>query len=543
MNNTQKHLAARTITAAWRENLNHIRHHTTQTGNHYHLPTHLGPLQFTAHQHALDHLEITTPPTLNHHPTPADTLLHAITGHPLPTHLTADYASANHGHHTATTRQPNPHTTLKHAIAKTPATNTAHYTAHWHPTNFDHHTAHHLEPLATHGHWLHPLARTRLGWKPTDYHHYDYETPHPVHLHLLHANPNLIHTAGKPITGLLTDNGPHITFPMHPWQLTHLKQTQPNLFTHHLTDTGHTLPTWPTASVRTLQTNHPDAGFIKTSLAIRITTTDRGISPTTARLAPQLTHHLTNLTDHPLRHWHFMNDIASCWMPGSRHASAIIRTSLTNITPPGLTPVPALALPVASPTSDGSVASEFVRWFAEEKGQEVRVAGLEWLAEYARLLLEPAMHLASHRGIGMEAHQQNTLIAFSGPVPRAVIVRDLGGIRLWREQLPFAVEFPDSAPIATTDRSQTLRKVAFTVIVNHLGALIAALRSDGVVSEAAAWAVVADIVADQDIPGADRDYYMGKTLPSKAMLSMRLRSDQADRYCAVSNPLYRGGFP
>lgn len=541
MNHTQQHLAHRTITAAWRENLNDIRARTEHHHDHFHLPTHLGPLQFNAHQHAFNHLELTSPPTLNHHPTPADTLLHAITGHPLPTHVRADYASASHGHELAMNRRQGMHGELIHAVNRSGAGDLARYTAHWHPTSFDFHTAHHLEPLATQGHWLHPLARTRLGWKPDDYRRYDLETPTPVAVPLVEANPDLIHLAGKPIEGLLTDQGSRIRFPMHPWQLTHLQQTQRTLFDHHFSDTGETLTAWPTASVRTLYVDHPNVGFIKTSLGIRITTTDRGISPTTARLAPHLTDHLANLSDQPLRHWRFMNDIASCWMPGSRQASAIARSSLAEVTPPGLTPVSALALPASSPTSAGSVASEFVRWFAEVKHQRVEVAGLDWVTEYARLLLEPALHLASHRGIGVEAHQQNTLVAFAGPVPQKVIVRDLGGVRLWRDQLPFPVEFPDTAPIATTDRSQTLRKVAFTVVVNHLGALIEALREDGVVSERAAWDVVREIVADQDIPGFDRDYYMSETLPSKAMLSMRLHNGRGDQYCAVSNPLFRGG--
>lgn len=541
MNHTQQHLAAQTITAAWRENLNDIRQRTQLHHDHYHLPTHLGTLRFSAYKHAFDLLELTNQPTLNHHAAPADTLLHAITGRPLPTYLNADYASASHGHQLAVNRCADVHHELIQAVTKTGASDLAHYTAHWHPSTFDFHTAHHLEPLATHGHWLHPLARTRLGWKPEDYRRYDFETPTPVPVALIEVNPDLIHVAGKPIEGLLCDEGTRVRFPMHPWQLAHLRQTQRHLFDTHFSVTGETLSAWPTASVRTLHIDHPEAGFIKTSLGIRITTTDRGISPTTARLAPHLTDHLANLSDPPLRHWRFMNDIASCWMPGSRQFSAIARSSLAEVTPSGMTPVPALALPAPSPTSDGSLAGEFVRWFAEQKRHGVEVAALEWVAAYARLLLEPAMHLASHRGIGMEAHQQNTLVAFAGPVPQKVIVRDLGGIRLWREQLPFPVEFPDSAPIATTDRHQILRKVAFTVIVNHLGALIEALRRDGVVSERSVWEVVRDIVADQDIPRADRDYYMSDTLPSKAMLSMRLRYSHGDQYCSVSNPLFRGG--
>ncbi|QSB06780.1 IucA/IucC family protein [Natronoglycomyces albus] len=532
---THTHVATRTIAAAWRENLNHIRNRTTINGDHHQLNTASGPLHFTATHSPFNHLTLHQPPTLNGQPAPADDILTAITGQPTPTHLTADFASAVHGHQLATNRATTHRDTLATTVATSPDKGLAHYTAALQPHQFDHHITRHLEPLATGGHWLHALARTRLGWKPHDFTAYDLETTEPLNVPLVRAQG--LKTAGHPIPGLIEPDGDATVLPIHPWQLQHLRHRHPELFTDKsLTLTGDTLTAWPTASIRTLHTPHR-SGFVKLSLGIRITSTDRGISPTTARLAPKLSRKLNALQDPILKNWRFLTDTASAWHPHSRDITAIARSSLAEVTPPGTTPVPALALPCPSPTATTSLAGEYISWAASQNTCAPQVAAQNWLEKYVRLLLPPALHLSAHFGIGIEGHQQNTLIAFNGPHPEAVIVRDLGGIRLWKPQLPFTVNFPDNAPIATTDRMQTHRKVAFTVIHNHLGAVIEALVSDSLIKHQEAWAIVADLIAQTDIPAQDRDYYFAATLPTKAMLTMRLRQT-SDQYLPVDNPLH-----
>nr|WP_277605423.1 IucA/IucC family protein [Glycomyces sp. L485] len=390
-----------------------------------------------------------------------------------------------------------------------------------------------METLATDGHQLHPCARTRLGWNADDIARYDLETPRPIRVRLLADPAGLLARSGADfrdhpmLAGL---DLPDPVVPVHPWQLEHrIRPAHRDLFdTGRLVELDQTIPAWPTAAIRTV-CGRDRPGHLKLALGIHITSTRRDISPATARLAPVLTEKITALVADDPAHA-IAADQSGAWLPGTRDLTAIARAGLTDAAPPGTVVVPASALCAPSPVTGRSLAAEYADWAA---GAET------WIRDYAALVVPPVLRLASRHGIGLEAHLQNTLIAFDGPWPVRLITRDLGGVRLYRPALPFTLEVPETSPVAAPSRGAVRDKVAYTLFQNQLAALADVLARDCGLDRSAFWADLADLVADLDLRAADRDAYLGDRMATKALLTMRLNpGSEVETW--VDNPLGAG---
>lgn len=504
-------LTAAILAAAWRENLTGLRERPS-------------PLPFTAREGAFNQLTVTDAPDIE----PVEAL-EAILDAPVPPHLIDELASARSGHAIAAARGRARRRHLAGLAARAGTASLAKLLERCEQGTDA--TARLLETLVTDGHLLHPCARTRLGWDETDCARYDVETPRPVPVRLL-ADP----------TGLLSRSGidfrdhallvgldlPDPVVPVHPWQLEHrILPAHRNLFdTGRLRVLDTVIPTWPTAAVRTVcGADRP--GHLKLALGIHITSTRRDIAPATARLAPALTAAVAALIADDHSHA-IAADQAGAWLPGSRDLTAIARAPLAQAAPAGTVVIPAAALCTASPVTGLALATEYAHWSGDPE---------TWIRSYAALVSPPVLRLASHHGIGLEAHLQNTLVAFDGPTPVRLITRDLGGVRLHRPHLD--VDLPAGSPIVAEDRTAVLAKVAYTLLQNQLAAIVAALARDCGLNEARFWADLADLIAGLDLPAADRDLYLAEHLPTKALLTMRLHpGTEAEAW--VDNPLHRG---
>ncbi|WP_051393596.1 IucA/IucC family protein [Glycomyces arizonensis] len=505
-------LTAKILAAAWRENLADLR-------------TRPSPFPFTAREGAFNQLTVTDTPDIG----PAEAL-EAILGESAPGHLAAELASAEAGHAIAAVRGERRRHHLAALAARTGAASLARLLASC-ERDADA-TARLLETLATDGHQLHPCARTRLGWQAADFTRFDVETPRPVGVRLLADPTGLLARSGTDfrdhamLTGL---DLPDPVVPVHPWQLEHrILPAHRRLF-----DTGRlrlldtVVPAWPTAAVRTL-CGAKRPGHLKLALGIHITSTRRDISPATAQLAPALTAALARLIEGDKTHA-IAADRSGAWLPGSRDLTAIARAPLGEAAPPGTVVVPASALCTTSPVTGLALAAEYAHWAG---GAE------DWIRSYAALVVPPVLRLAAHAGIGLEAHLQNSLIAFDGPVPVRLITRDLGGVRLHRPDLPFDLDLPDGSPVAASGRAAVRAKVAYTLFQNQLAAIVTVLARDCGLDEHRFWADLADLVAGLDLPEADRDAYLAERMPTKALLTMRLHpGTEAETW--VDNPLHR----
>ncbi|ADD43391.1 IucA/IucC family protein [Stackebrandtia nassauensis] len=553
------HITASLLAAAWRENLDGLRDNATVTPGPapgqltVHIDTSAGHIRATAQAGPFDQITPTGPIDCDGNTvTDPVTLLKALSPN-APEHLTRELDDAVTGLATALPR----HQRLTDTIAETAkhhgATTTVALADILTDRQADFLPCRFLEPLAVDGHHLHPCARTRLGWNDADRRAYDLETPEPIAVRFVAARRDAIASAtddhGRDLGELLEHLHPPlrdlrdddtIAIPVHPWQHRHLREGPGrDLYADGtLRDLPTRMDTEPTASIRTLVT--ADGSYLKCSLSIHITSTTRGISPATVHNGPILSRLLSEviggddylapridiLTEHAgasLPHGH----------PAARELSCLLRARLSDVTGPGELAVPATALAATSPVTGRSIAAELV----DDSGLDAA----DFLHRYTFGLAGPTIRLATHYGIGTEAHLQNCVPTFRDGIPERVIVRDLGGGRVLLPRLAESGHRPDLHPasvITTTDAETVRAKVAYTVFQNHLAAVTTALTQDCGLTQDRAWRVIADTVDTLDLASGDRDFYTAATVPHKALLTMRVNPGR-DIHVPVTNPLAR----
>jgi siderophore synthetase component len=157
-------------------------------------------------------------------------------------------------------------------------------------------------------------------------------------------------------------------------------------------------------------------------------------------------------------------------------------------------------------------------------------------------------------GIGLEGHLQNSIavVRLTDAEPVRLLVRDLGGVRVWPERLAphgIAARFHDNSATLADDEDDLRNKVHYAVVQNHLGELIASIARGLEIDENALWRPVAsigraayhDLAHDPSIASqiaADEAALFRPTMALKAMTTMRLLGD-VTRYTfsEVPNPL------
>ncbi len=377
-----------------------------------------------------------------------------------------------------------------------------------------------LERLAVDGHNLHPCGRTRLGWQVQDMLDHDLEAPStwvgfvsvPEKMALGDQMSDLLKVKAGPGRALL---------PVHGWQLGHLRRLHAGAFGDGTLEVlDERWPALPTAALRTVLI--PEGFYLKLSLDIQVTSTRRTISVASTRNGPMLSRLLAERIDSG--RVLLMEETAGAASPlgNGRQLSTIVREGLAGVLEPGEVPIPAMALPATDPITGRTLLDGLV---AQHGG-----GPLEFLHDYARLLVPVVLRLAARHGIGLEAHLQNCVPTFVGGRPHRLALRDFAGLRIWAQ--PGVRLWPGSV-IATDDREVMLAKVAYTVFQAHLGELVLRLGVD----EAQAWRAVREVV-DQTLAGhPDHAFYTAPTLPHKALTRMRL-AGQGDVYVAVRNPLH-----
>ena len=176
-------------------------------------------------------------------------------------------------------------------------------------------------------------------------------------------------------------------------------------------------------------------------------------------------------------------------------------------------------------------------------------------ADYVEAFLRPLLTLYLRYGIGIEAHQQNTLALYSrAGALRGFMFRDFGGIRIHEPSLRRAgLELkvhPDR--LTVVDEWRDVRsKLISRALHRHLGFLISRISLHLQASEGPLWAVAADVVQtilDElhgDVAAAtwrrERAALLDDDWDLKANLRMRFEDLSQDVYVRSTNPLRRAG--
>jgi len=298
---------------------------------------------------------------------------------------------------------------------------------------------------------------------------------------------------------------------------------------------------------------HGTRRYLKLSLDIQVTSTRRTISPASTRNGPVVTALLHRLLAAEPRVL-LLPEVAGAAVTVAdgrdRDLAAIVRGGLSGALEPGEVAIPGSALVAVSPVTGRSVLAEVLA----RSGLDP----LDFLAAYARLLLPPLLRLAA-RGVGLEAHLQNSIPTFVDGVPHRIAFRDFAGLRL---HLPRLAATGAGAPrlwpgsvIGTDDPDVMRAKLGYTALQAHLGELVVALAGGHGLDEAAAWREVRSVLDEFRADPADHAFLTAPRVPHKALVRMRLagapagragrRGTGADRpggsgdlYLPVHNPLH-----
>ncbi|CAH1197619.1 L-2,3-diaminopropanoate--citrate ligase [Paenibacillus plantiphilus] len=169
----------------------------------------------------------------------------------------------------------------------------------------------------------------------------------------------------------------------------------------------------------------------------------------------------------------------------------------------------------------------------------------QWLERYLSLSLIPLLWLFLERGISMEAHVQNSLVALKEGWPAQFFVRDLEGVSISRSR---ALEWHPAllvvdSPAYYSD-SEAWKRFKYYVLVNHIGHLIHTIAFDGGLDEAALWQIVGkSLSASGFIEQEQHQFYLSDllnspTLPAKASLASYFRQlSEKPLYVDIPNPL------
>jgi siderophore synthetase component len=292
-----------------------------------------------------------------------------------------------------------------------------------------------------------------------------------------------------------------------------------------------------TAAVRTLWLPELDA-YLKLSLDVQITSTRRTISIASTRNGPHLSALLPGLLAQCSDRVSLLREpaAAAARLGSGRDVSAILRDPLPPMTP-GEVAVPAIALHATDPITGLTLIELLVR--QDGRGPQA------FLDDYARLLLTPALGMATRFGVGLEAHLQNCIVTFTGGRPTRLLLRDLAGLRLHSGRLAdasIAVDLWPGSVLGTSDEGVLMAKVAYTALQAHLGEIIDALgipadnawpRIRSAVDE-----IYADLAEYAPVTAkADHAFLTAPTVPHKALVRMRL-ANQGDIYVPMENPLH-----
>ncbi|MEU0096826.1 IucA/IucC family protein [Kribbella sp. NPDC006257] len=420
------------------------------------------------------------------------------------------------------------------------------------------------------GHLNHPAPKSRDGLSGAELTAYSPELGGRFAVHWFEADAELVssdHVSGAPslqgldalqlmaaLAGITPAEGT-VLIPAHPWQAEAVA-ARPRVA--RLIAEGRVKPLgalgaqwYPTSSLRTVY--HPDLPvMLKLSLGLRITNSRRESTRTELRRGLEINRLL---------------DAAYNAGTASAHPQfSIVRDPAwvaLDEGGPTLTGLDVAVREVPSGVDDYACLAGLV---APRPGYRSRLSDLAaadpagWVASYVDQVLVPMLHLYAETGIGLEAHQQNTLIRLndSGQITGGAY-RDNQGYYLASSYLHdlLSVTGLSESTLAVVNDAIVDDRLTYYLLHNQALAVVGCLGVDGLADEDDLLAVVRDRLS-LALPllkaaGPDGDrlaqrWLSADQLPCKANMMTRLRGidevvaplDAQSVYLDIPNPLRLG---
>ena len=358
------------------------------------------------------------------------------------------------------------------------------------------------------------------------------------------------------------DPDAYAAIPVHPWQARHII---PKRFSRSIANgdlvllPAPVIPCAPLVSVRTLvPSGPPDAPHLKLSLGLRLTSVERTISPRSCEMGPRISKLLQDLIENdaalsaalrilPEEAGMYYASADPEELEDARHLAALLRSNPSSACAGDEIAIPTTALTADSPITGAPLFLELAEAGAGAGPAAMRTQ----FADYAEAFLRPLLTLYLRYGIGLEAHQQNTLALYSraGGL-RGFVFRDFGGIRIHEPSLRRAglrLEVHPDRLTVVDDRSSVRSKLISRALLRHIGFIISRVCQHLRTSERPYWSTVADVVRTLleelrgDVAAAtwrrERAALLDDDWSLKANLRMRFEDLSHDVYVESTNPL------
>ena len=376
------------------------------------------------------------------------------------------------------------------------------------------------------GHLLHPTPKSRQGIPPRESLVYAPELEGSFQLHYFRADPELVwqdaaldgtvevdtgdtDVASEWIKDALREDpdvpdsfvegyveSDDVLVPVHPWQADYLLEQ--NHVQQQLGDGLESLGQvgrefYPTTSVRTLYA--PDAPFmVKASLNVKITNSertnkrpelDRGVA-----ITELLDTELGNALREQFPEFDVVRDPASLTLDIGEESESgfevVLRENVFRDGTDAENAGPVVALCQDKIAEDGSRLGTVIETIAEREDRSTEAVSRDWFRRYLEISLRPIMWLYLERGLGVEAHQQNSVLALDEGYPDAFYYRDNQGYYFPEskyachdELLPGVGERADTVcPDAVADE-----RLRYYVVLNNLFGVVNAFGTAGLADE------------------------------------------------------------
>jgi siderophore synthetase component len=416
----------------------------------------------------------------------------------------------------------------------------------------------HAEQSLRFGHAFHVTSKALDGFGEHDLHAYAPELGASFQLHYLAVSNRLLEVrsidnaplpidpvAMKAASALLGDSEYRL-MPCHPWQARNLLQQLPVmklLAGHELISLGPLGDVvWPTSSVRTVWLPE-QRRFMKLPLDVRITNFVRNNPPEQVRRAVDASRYIAALP----REWRDAENFEILLDSGSMTLAAgdaALQASTAIVYRDAMRDGQGLDARVLASLLEEAVdgVAPLQHLLTEALGMTPSFEQVtNWWTHYLDVTLMPLLRLFACEGVSLEAHLQNSMVAFQNGWPVRGYVRDMEGASISRTRCTLRDALAPDSP-AFYDDEQAWMRLRYYVLVNHIGHFIACIARAGVCDETALWRITAQVWQCDPRPEMVEllaDVCRRPALPAKAnMLSCYGEHGETPAWVDIPNPLF-----
>ncbi|WP_044874390.1 IucA/IucC family protein [Pseudomonas sp. LFM046] len=360
-----------------------------------------------------------------------------------------------------------------------------------------------------------------------------------------------------------------LPLPIHAW---HLEAYVKSTFAAEIADgllitEGPDIETLPTMSYRTMMPAQADtAPLIKLPIALWMTSEQRSLQAKSIHMGPRISHVISQILDIEdgfngmleifpeeigVRYKHAVKQDDH---PG-RHLSVVFRASRKAFErTDGCLPITVASLFTRLPGNGRPLFTDLI----ERDGRKATPAAVEaWFRQYARVITQPVVAIFLLYGVGLEAHQQNTMVLFAPDgEARSLLIRDFGDGRTYAPLLEargYTLQphvQPGILPTVFRDDIEPVRMfVIDACFFSHLHEVALALTGEYALENTRMWEVLRQETegafeavrsrVDANLWETERKAFLQDPWPTRSLLRMHMLKYANYRLQhTVTNPLH-----